>query len=90
MFPSRQDLEEYVQHERWTYQPLMDRLARDGQASLNLGPALLDGLGDRPPARLFKLLHYTEEGNRLVAGALAQALGELAGQGVEIHSVAQP
>lgn len=90
MFPSRQDLEEFAQHGHWTYQPLMDRLASDGQASLNLGPVLLHGLGDRPPASLFKVLHYNEEGNRLVARALAQTLGRLSGADAEVHTVAQP
>ncbi|MGE3667724.1 MAG: hypothetical protein AB7G51_14010, partial [Steroidobacteraceae bacterium] len=81
MFPSRQDLEQFVEHGTWTYQPLMDRIAGGGRAPLNLGPLLLDALGERKPEALFKLLHYNEEGNRVVAAAVAQALRALPGPG---------
>lgn len=86
MFPSRQDLEAYAQSGRWTYQPLMEQLERDGQPVLNLGPALLDAAGERSPATLFKRLHYNEDGNRRVAEALAQALRGLPGKGFEMRA----
>ena len=55
----------------------MDGLIREEGAVLNLGPHLLASLHGREPAALFKQLHYNEEGNRLVAQALEQALRAL-------------
>ena len=77
MFPSRNDLEAFATQGRWIYQSLIDALTQEGGAVLNLGPHLLAGLRGREPAALFKHLHYNEEGNRLVAQALAQALRAL-------------
>lgn len=77
MFPSRNDLEAFIAQGKWIYQPLIDALLRDGAAVLNLGPHLLASLHGREPAALFKQLHYNEEGNRVVALTLEQALRAL-------------
>lgn len=81
MFPSRNDLEAFARQGSWIYQPLMDGLMREGGAVLNLGPHLLANLHGRDAAALFKQLHYNEEGNRLVARALEQALRALPDRG---------
>ena len=81
MFPSRNDLEAFAGQGRWIYQPLIDGLIRKGVTVLNLGPLLLASLHGREPAALFKQLHYNEEGNRLVAQALEQALRALPDRG---------
>jgi hypothetical protein len=90
MFPSRQDLEQFAATGRWIYQPLLDRLGADGQPTLNLGPALLAALGEREPAALFKILHYNEEGNRVVAAAVERALGATSTTASHPHTSTRP
>ncbi len=96
MFPSRHDMESFAQSRAWIYQPLLDQLAEDGRPVVNLGPLLFEALHGRAPATIFRVLHYNEEGNRLVAQALNKALHALPGPGfkapraIPVDSTARP
>ena len=68
-FPTGPDLLYYLKSRKWSYAPLMERLRAKHVDFLNIGPGLMDYLGNRNPCKLFKKCdtHYNEEGNRAVA-----------------------
>ena len=74
---TRQGLIESRNEGRSIDQPLYDALRARGLPVVHLGPLLLEALGDRDPCEIFAdctQTHLTSEGNRIVAGILAEYL----------------
>ncbi|HZS12113.1 MAG TPA: SGNH/GDSL hydrolase family protein, partial [Nitrospirales bacterium] len=72
IFPEREDVKAFLKDARTRYTPLVVALQRRGIRTLDLMPALLAGNPD--PEALFAQDHYSAEGNRRIARALADFL----------------
>ncbi|MGA9754990.1 MAG: hypothetical protein WBV23_07590 [Desulfobaccales bacterium] len=68
LIPHPVDLQYFLKTGVWSFQNLVDRLAKEGVECLNLGPGMVDYLQGRNPFKLIKVKHYNEEGNQVIAG----------------------
>jgi len=63
----------------WPYQPLLAKLEKTGLEYLDMGPGLLEYLGDRNPCEITGAVcygHYAEEGYAAIAGIVADYLSK--------------
>ena len=73
VLPTIQDIDFYLSEGVWPYQPLLDRVAQAGIPIVDLGPLLLEDIGQTDPCDHFctnprsRTGHYTEAGNKLLA-----------------------
>lgn len=79
LIPNAHDIEYYREAERWSYQPLLAKLERAGLEYLDMGPGLLEYLGDRGHCEIAQPVcygHYAEEGYAAIAGTVANYLSK--------------
>jgi hypothetical protein len=73
MFPTGPDIEVHRKKGTWTYQPLLDAMARDGIPYLNTGEAIEEALHVGDLCSIYRGClkgHFTARGNRIVGGAV--------------------
>ena len=77
LLPGDKDLAALLEDRPVPYQPLADALAAKGLAGPDVAAAMREALGERNACDLFVNCrgHYTAEGNRIVADALADWIG---------------
>ena len=79
LIPNARDIEYYRETRRWSYQPLLAKLEKAGLEYLDMGPGLLEYLGDRNPCEITGAVcygHYAEEGYAAIAGIVADCLSK--------------
>jgi len=77
LIPNAHDIEYYRETRRWSYQPLLGWLEQAGLEYLDMGPGLIEYLGDRNPCEIAQAIcygHYAEEGHAAIAGTVADYL----------------
>ncbi len=68
LIPTEHDLCHFRDTGKWPYQSLIDGLKEHRvEHVLNLGEGLINLLGRHDPERLYGILHFNKEGNRLLA-----------------------
>ncbi|MGQ0720433.1 MAG: hypothetical protein ACT4PE_02540 [Candidatus Eiseniibacteriota bacterium] len=93
VFPTRDDVAWHARTGAWVYQPLLDALDAARLPVLHFGPALVAHIGARDREELFRPGgHYNDEGNRVLAQFVRDALAERAilGAGTPTRSTPAP
>lgn len=84
IIPTGGDLEYFVAHRVWPYQPLLDRLRESGIDTIDAGPGMMRRVGDRDPCELFAdcSAHFNAEGYETLAHIVYEHLEK---RGLEVE-----
>jgi hypothetical protein len=78
LIPRVHDLEEFQKKRAWIYQPLIDQLEQRRVAYFNLGPEIINSLGNRRPSEIAqKTGSYNNEGQKLLGSILFNFISSL-------------
>ncbi|MCZ6782433.1 MAG: hypothetical protein O7G30_03900, partial [Proteobacteria bacterium] len=78
LLPTGLDLVLFNDTGTWVYTPLLERLDELDVEIADLGPPLIEALGDRDPCEIFRSCdgHFNPEGNEMLAELVAAQLAE--------------